>query len=291
MPFVLVLALLLAVPPVQGADRPLPEPQSFLREVRARLQTDEDRQRDYIYVQTQKRMKLDGAGRATGVSVRVSESYPGLPGERRWERLLVDDGRRLSASELRKQDAERQKKAEEYARKVSRQSEAERAREQAKEQRAINERIEDVFRAFEIAMVRREAIGGHDTIVFSLTPRPKAVTKSPEGKWLRYFQGRVWISETDYELVRLEVEAVKDVSVGMGLMARVHKGTRAAFERTKVNGERWLPARADYTVSGRILLLRRLREGGTAEFSDYRKFGVSTDTTYGKPVTPKSPPG
>ena len=58
---------------------------------------------------------------------------------------------------------------------------------------------------------------------------------------------------------------------------------RAEFERRKVNGEQWLPARASYTASARVFLVRRLRIGGTSEFSDYRKFTVATETTLAKP--------
>jgi hypothetical protein len=58
----------------------------------------------------------------------------------------------------------------------------------------------------------------------------------------------------------------------------VHKGSKAAFERRKVNGEQWLPARATYTGSARVMLLKVMRVGGTLEFSDYRKFSVETET-------------
>ena len=51
----------------------------------------------------------------------------------------------------------------------------------------------------------------------------------------------------------------------------------------KVNGEQWLPARATYTGSARVMLVKVMRVGGTMEFSDYRKFSVQTDTKIGKP--------
>ena len=56
-----------------------------------------------------------------------------------------------------------------------------------------------------------------------------------------------------------------------------------AFERRKVNGEAWPPASASYTATARVLLLKMLRVGGTSEFSDYRKFGVTTDLKVGTP--------
>ena len=85
------------------------------------------------------------------------------------------------------------------------------------------------------------------------------------------------MSESDYELVRVEIEAIKDLSIGMGILARVHKGTVASFERRKVNNEAWLPAKVTWTASGRVLLVRRLRLRGISEFSAYRKFSVDTD--------------
>ena len=94
------------------------------------------------------------------------------------------------------------------------------------------------------------------------------------------FTAKAWVSESDYELVRVDIQAIDTVSFGLGLLARVHKGARASFTRRKVNNEVWLPARASYTASARIGLVKVMRVGGTSEFSDYRKFTVDTSTTY-----------
>ena len=96
---------------------------------------------------------------------------------------------------------------------------------------------------------------------------------------MRNFSGRVWISESDHELARVEVEAVDNVSIGLGLLARLHKGSTLSFERRKVNGEAWLPASARYSISGRIGLVAVMRRAAIVEFSNYKKFGVDTSTT------------
>ena len=62
---------------------------------------------------------------------------------------------------------------------------------------------------------------------------------------MKAFKGKAWLSESEYELVRLDVEAVDSVSIGLGLVARMHKGTTASFSRRKVDGDTWLPARAE----------------------------------------------
>jgi len=107
--------------------------------------------------------------------------------------------------------------------------------------------------------------------------------QTDDGKIMQHFKARAWISESDYELVRVEIEALDDLSFGMGLLARIHKGTTAAYQRRKVNGEVWLPAQVTWTASARVLLVRRLRLRGISEFSGYRKFTVDTSTTYTTP--------
>ena len=80
--------------------------------MRKRLQTDSSLQSSYIYVETRREQKLDGRGRVKEESVKVYESYPGLPGEDRWERLISENGRPRAASDLEKEMRDRQKKAE-----------------------------------------------------------------------------------------------------------------------------------------------------------------------------------
>lgn len=266
-------------------ERPLPDRQAFLAETRARLDRDDERQAGYSYVETRTRVTLDATGRARNETTRVLESYPGLPGEPRWERVLEEDGRRTSDADLARADAARRKKVERYARTMTAQSDSDRRKAREDEARARREtaaRVDDVFAVYDLAMLGREVIDGHDTIVLSMNPRPDARPRTREGSWLRRFRGRAWVSETDHELVKLDVEAIQDVSIGLGLVGRIHKGTTFSFGRRKVNGDRWLPAFATYTVSGRVLLLQRLRQRGTSEYSNYRQFAVDTSST----VTP-----
>ena len=282
----LVILVLSLACPAAAQERPLPELKPFIEEVRKRLATDEDRQSAYMYVETQRRQRLDKNGQPTRDSVKVFESYPGFPGDDRWDRLISEDGKPVSAAELEKQDRERQKKAQEYLRKLVKETDKDRARqarEREERRREEAKAIDDVFVVYDVRMLGREALEGHDTIAFSLTPRRNAKPRTRDGRIMKNFTCRVWVSESDYELVRLEIEAIDDVSIGMGLLARVHKGTRASFQRRKVNGEEWLPAEVRYTASARVMLLKRYRVGGTSEYSGYRKFTVDTSATYTRP--------
>jgi hypothetical protein len=283
-----VVAAGLSCPGASAQERPLPELQPFLAQARTRLQTDNERQRSYIYVETQRERKLDGAGRVRSEKVKVVESYPPLPGEGdRWERVLEEDGRRKTEAEVARQDAERQKTAEAVAKRLSSQTPADRAkatRAYQQDRREALDRINDIFVVYDIAMAARERIDGHDTIALTLEPKPTARPATREGKWMQYFRCRAWVSETDHELVRLNVEAIRDANIGFGLLARMNKGTVMTFTRRFVNDDVWLPARADYTIKARVLMLKRYLQGGTIEFSNYRKFSVDTATSIAPPA-------
>ena len=280
---VLVLAGIACLAAPAAQERPLPELKPFLAEVRIRLQTDSVLQSRYTYIETRREASLNRRGDITRESVKRFEHGPGLPGEPRWERLIEEDGRPVPAATLEAQNRERQRRAEAMARRSARdpQREYERqVRAWEEYQREAAERVADIFRVYEIAAVGRETIDGHDTIAFSLTPRRNAEPRTREGGQMRRFTVRAWISEADFELVRLEATAVEDVSIAWGLLARLHKGARLTFERRKVNGEAWLPGRSTWEGSARVGLFAVVRRRGSSEYSDYRVFMVDTSTTF-----------
>jgi hypothetical protein len=280
---ILVLPLfLLAAAAAQ--ERPLPDYDRFAAQVKLHLATDDERQSGYTFIEKRIEQKLDGSGKPKDQSVKVFEVYPGLPGEDRYRRLIEEDGKPVSSAKLSGEDRDRQKKVESYANRVA--SDSERVKEMRRreeERRKVKAAIDDLFRIYDIHMVRREAIEGHDTILATLVPKAGVRPQTDDGNMMRHFKARAWISESDYELVRVEIEAIDDLSFGLGLLARVHKGTTASFQRRKVNGEIWLPEQVTWTASARVLLLKSLRLRGISEFSDYRKSSVDTSTTYTRP--------
>jgi hypothetical protein len=282
---VLAIGLLIARA-APGAQRPLPDQESFLQKTRDHLQTDRTLQSSYVYVETRRELKLDKAGRTKDVSIKVFESYPGLPGQERWERLISENGRPVPPEALAKQDRERQKKAEEMVQRLAENSSRERARQERDYQKFRRERdemVSDIFAAFDIRMTGREPVEGHDTIAFSLTPKPGAKPRTREGEQMRHFRVHAWVSEDDHELVKLEAEAIDNLSFGLGVLAKLHKGARLSFLRRKVNGEVWLPAVVNYDGSARVGLLFTLRRSGTSEFSGYRKYSVDTSSSFSTP--------
>jgi len=286
LPILVALGLLIAGSTSGAQNQPLPDQQSFLLEMRKHLQSDRTLQRSYVYTETRRELKLDKDGRTREESVKVVESYPGLPGEERWERLIAEDGRPVPPEELARQDRERQQKANEMVQRLARNSTKELARQEREVQNAHRERdevVSDIYNVFEMRMIGRERVEDHDTIALLLTPRRDAKPQTRAGEEMRHFSVRAWVSENDHELVKLEAEAIDDLKTGFGLLARVHKGARVSFLRRKVNDEVWLPAVVSYSGSARVGLLVTLRRSGTSEFSGYRKYSVDTSEGLGRP--------
>ena len=286
LPILIALGCLIAGSTLGAQNRPLSDQESFLIEARKHLQSDSTLQSSYVYVETRREQKLDKGGRAREESVKVIESYPGFPGEERWERLIAEDGRPVPPEELARQDRERQQKANEMVQRLAKDSSKELARQERELQKARREReeaVRDIYNVFEIRMLGRERVDAHDTIAFLLTPRRDAKQKTRVGEQIRHFSVRAWVSENDHELVKLEAEAIDDLKFGLGVLARLHKGARLSFLRRKVNGEVWLPAVVSYNGSARVGLLVTLRRSGTSEFSGYRKYSVDTLEGFSRP--------
>src|SRR5262245_49215462 len=147
LPILVGLALLIAGSRSGGQKQTLPNQKSCLMEPRKQRETDSTLQRSYVYVETRREQKLDKGGRAREESVKVVESYPGLPGEERWERLIAEDGRPGPPEEWARQDRERQQKANEMEQRHGRNPSKEHARperETQKEHRAGADGVADV---------------------------------------------------------------------------------------------------------------------------------------------------
>jgi hypothetical protein len=280
------IALCLLTAGLEAQQRPLPDPRAFLQEARKHLRAAEEREDLYMYVETRRERELDEHGRTRKETVQVFESYPGLPGEGRWDRQTVEDGRPIEAERLAEQDRDRQEHVRKYLRSVGENPARERAnqaRKREEERRELAEILAEMERIYDVRMLGRESLEGQDAIVFSLTPRAGVKPRTREGRLMRKLAGRLWISERDYEVARIEIETLDTILVGWGVLARVHKGSRAAYERRKVNGEVWLPARFSYQATARVGLVKVVRRSMVAEYSGHRRFDVQTAESYALP--------
>ncbi len=274
---------------LQEPSRPLPELRPFVEEVRKTLHSDELLLSQYTFLEKRTEHRLDAKGNVKKTISGVYEVYPSFEPMHTYRKLVSRDGTPLSAKKLEEQDRKHEAKLEKETRKLAAQgtsAEERRAAKEAEARRKEEEAVEELFRVYEIAIVSRETLDGRESILMTFHPRANVKPSTQAGKILKKFSGRAWIDENDHQLVRIEAELVDSLSFGLGVLARLHRGAKAQFQRRKINDEIWLPAEAHFTGSVRVLLFKGLRIDTRSEYSDYKKFTVDTSATI---TTEKNP--
>lgn len=284
------LALLLSAALVgaqqPGVEAPLPERDVFLQKVREGLRSDNRLLSQYTFTEREMRAQLDAKGRETTRTERIYEVYPSLEGSPSYRRLISRNGIPLPAAELEKADAKHRRKVLEWLHSRERETETDRTKRAEKERAARlheDRLVSEVFRIYDFEIIAREIVRDRPTIVLALRPNRGINPTMSEASMLTKIAGRAWVDEQDHQVTKLELETIDTITVGLGLLARVHKGTTFGFERQKVNDEAWLPMRATVHPRGRIALFKRLDTHVVREYGDYRKFGVDTAVSFTLP--------
>ncbi len=266
--------------PSATEPKTLPDPKTFLAELRKTLHTDNHLLSHYTYTEKETSIELNSEGKPKKTEVKIYQVLNAVDPELTYRRLISKNGVPVKQAELDKQDREHQKKVEEAERKRRKKSPGQLEEMHAKERRKEDRIIDEIFSLYEVRFLGRETHDGHPTIRMSFKARPAYKPKTREGKILQHIAGEAWVSEEDHELVRIEAETVNTIAVGLGMLARLHKGSRLSAERKKFNGEVWLPARVEASMSARILLLKGLKGREIVEYSDHKKFNVETILTF-----------
>jgi chorismate mutase len=262
-----------------------PEQQrALLERVRANLFRDRELESQYTYLEKRRDVRVSKLGKVSLGDERTFEVYPSAEPGATYKRLIAVNGVPLPAAELARRDerhrndllGEQQRRAAEppAARAARERRQAERLERQKRE-------VDEAIAAFDMRVLDRVVLEGHarPLLVVQLTPRANARASSDLVKYAKKFAGKAWVDETSAQVVRVELTAIEDVTIGWGLVGRVHKGSVASFERRHVNGEVWLPWRARLSVRGRAALFRRFDFETVTEWWDYKKFSVATATS------------
>lgn len=222
--------------------------------------------RNYAFLERVALRRLDAQGH---VDFEELKTYIVRPLEGSSYRLLAArDDRPLPAIEEKQ---EQEKLARSI---VERQSETEAQR---TERVATYERPEwqrdawrELPRAFDFQLDKDEVLAGQRLFVIEATPRQGYQPLSRTARIFSHLEGKLWIGQVDYQLVKVEVKVTVAITAGLFLI-RVAKGSHAELEQTLVNGEVWLPHRMQAVVSARVGLFRVMRIEQDISYSDCRR--------------------
>ena len=262
--------LLIASPAAERENEGFPtNVQAFMRKVREAVRLDYEIQKEFAYTEHRRDIRMSPLGKVSVGPVRTFEVFPSETPGRPRKRLLAVDGKPLDPAELARREADHQRALAERRAETPRER-ARRLENEAEEKRERNAVLDDALAVFDIEFVGRKIVDGQRLLLANATPRPHARVTTREGKWMKQFAGEVWISESDHQIARLDMRAIDDVSIGWGIVGRVHKGSRFVFARRKIE-DTWLPCEVTFDATGRSLLFRRFEVHTTTTFSDYRR--------------------
>jgi hypothetical protein len=103
----------------------------------------------------------------------------------------------------------------------------------------------------------------------------------------RYFQGRIWVDDHDFQIVKTYGKAVPDINAGRKKNKDEHLYPKFTTWREQIDGRYWFPT---YTRADDILHFTtgdiHIRE--IVKYEDYKRFGANSKITYDGKEVPKT---
>ncbi len=138
---------------------------------------------------------------------------------------------------------------------------------------------------YDLTYVGKQKIDEVDTYVFDV--RPKVIEKNK-----RYFQGRIWVDQTDYQIVVTDGKNVPDD------LRKGHEDLSPPFitYRQQVDGKYWFPVytKGDgilHFSGGRGYMSQDVHMREVVKYTNYKRFGSSVKITYDGQDVGKDTPG
>jgi hypothetical protein len=230
------------------------------------------KQRNYTYIQREDERKLDGKGQVKSTESRTYEIM--VLYEEPVRKLVAKDERPLSDNDAKKEDENVQKIIE----KRKNESEGDRRKrleKQDKDREDARKFVKEIADAYIFRYVGAENLEGRETLIIEADPRPGYEPQMKEAKFLPKFRFRAWIDQAEKQWVKLDIQCIDTVSVGLFLL-RVHKGSSIQIDQVRVNDEVWLPKHVSLELDARLALLKGLNISEDVTYSEYKKFRIDT---------------
>ena len=151
---------------------------------------------------------------------------------------------------------------------------------QARKSESKDEKQVDMFlRALRLSNGRREERGGRSTIGYNLAGDRNFHPAKIEERFAQALVGYIWLDEESGNVVELRVETDRDVKIGGGLLANVHKGFRLHLMQQRQADGVWLTAAVEGSGDARAGLLFHPRFRFKQELDKCHLFSVDSKQT------------
>jgi hypothetical protein len=183
---------------------------------------------------------------------------------RRIARLVKKDGKDLSASEDKAEQARVRKLVEAVMKSGRAGGPPPGAR--------LNE-ISEILAVVKISNPRRVEFRGRPTLAYDFTGDPNARSHGIEQGAAKKMSGTIWFDEANRQVARFEVRFDENFHIGGGLFASVQKGTAMEVEQSPIGDGLWMQTSSAQHLDARVVLTK-LREDIHVTDFDFKKFNA-----------------
>ncbi len=226
---------------------------------------------NYTYVERAEEHKLDGNGQVKSIESKTYEVMA-IYGEQ-VRRLIQHDDKPLSSKDANKEEETIQKLIDKR-KNESDEDRKERLEKEEKQRAEDREFVKEIADAYTFRFSGLSSLDGRPMYVIDADPRPGYEPHLKDAKFLPKFRFRAWIDQAETQWVKLDIQCVDTVSVGLFLV-RIHKGSNIQIEQTKVNHEVWLPRHIALKLDARVIF-KGFNIESHVTYRDYKKFRADT---------------
>jgi hypothetical protein len=116
---------------------------------------------------------------------------------------------------------------------------------------------QDLARRFQFTLAGREWINGRPALTIDFVPANEEMPeRNLKDRFINKTEGRVWVDEADYCLVKADVHLTQTVNVGLGLIGAVWK-FNYGFDRERTDDGLWFTRDVNWHLEGREVIINR----------------------------------
>jgi hypothetical protein len=209
-------------------ESPLPDPRELKQRAIANMRKSEKDLENYSCMVRVQEFDLNADGSVKRQRQRVEERFyvNGVEINHAQSR----DGKPLSGGDAKKEQERVDKQVKKYSDRAN----------VAKEQAQDEKQVDTFLRALSFFNGRRERRDSRSVVVYDLAGDPNFHPHRLEERFAQALTGRIWMDEESGTPQEVQIETVRDVKIGAGLLANVHKGFRAHLIQQRQPDGVWL---------------------------------------------------
>jgi hypothetical protein len=257
-----------------SADSPLPNAQQLKQRALQSLKNSEKDLEKYSCIVRAQEDELNSDASVKKHKAREEERF--FVNGIEVNHLLSRDGKPLSAGDAKKE----QDRVNYEVKKYSDPKQVEKRQAQDEKQ------VEMFMRALRFTDERRQQRDGRNTIVFDLSGDRDFRTRNLEERFAQAMVGRVWIDEETGNVDEMRAQTDRDVKIGGGLVASVHKGFRIALLQQRQPDGVWITKMVEGTGDARAALFLHPRFRFREDLDRCHLFSVDTKQSIQGPEVP-----